>query len=72
MFGMRLILTTIVGSVALVVVSLWRSDSTIDWVTTGFMGIVVIGLALSVLVVRRWLRNRQRRRLMEMQDSALW
>ena len=53
-------------------VELWTSDATSAWVATG----VMVGAGLGVIVVA-WvvgvrLRNRQRRRLMDMQGSALW
>lgn len=52
--------------------ALWASDLTEDWVLTGTW--VGAGLALIAVAwtLHAWWRNRQRRRLMRMRDSALW
>ena len=62
-----IVLTAMLGAV-----KLWTSGATGAWVSTG----VTVGAGLGVIVVA-WLvgvrlRNRQRRRLMDMQGSALW
>lgn len=70
--GMRLTTAIIVLAAALGAVELWLSGATEGWVSTGIMvaaGLVVIVVAW---VVGAWWRNRQRRRLMDMRDSALW
>lgn len=41
----------------------------------GFVGLAVgtsLCVVVLVLIVRAWIRNRQRRKLDEMRDSALW
>lgn len=69
---MRLAIGIIVLAAALGAVELWASGAISNWVFTG----VVVGAGLGVIVftwvVGIWLRNRQRRRLMDMRDSALW
>lgn len=70
---MRLILIVIVATLAAVgAVSLWTSKGTSDLVFTGAMVGTALGLSVLAWIVGAWLRDRQRRRLMEMQDSALW
>ena len=69
---MRVATGIIVLAATLGAVKLWTSDATSAWVSTG----VMVGAGLGVIVVA-WvvgvrLRNRQRRRLMDMQGSALW
>ena len=69
---MRLAIGIIVLAAALGAVALWTSSAISNWVFTG----VVVGAGLGVIVFA-WvvgisLRNRQRRRLMDMRDSALW
>lgn len=53
-------------------IKLWTSGATSTWLSTG----VLVGAGLCALVVALvvglCLRNRQRRRLMDMQGSALW
>ena len=70
--SMRLAIGIIVLAAALGAVPLWASGAISNWVFTG----VVVGAGLGVIVftwvVGIWLRNRQRRRLMDMRDSALW
>lgn len=43
-----------------------------DWVLSGFMIVAAIGFILLAWGAAIWLRHRQRRRLMDMRDSALW
>lgn len=70
---MRLIFIVIVATLAAVgAVSLWTPKGTSDLVFTGAMVGTALGLSVLAWIVGAWLRNRQRRRLMEMQDSALW
>lgn len=70
--SMRLAIGIIVLAAAPGAVALWASGAISNWVFTG----VVVGAGLGVIVftwvVGIWLRNRQRRRLMDMRDSALW
>jgi len=57
---------------ALGAVILWTFGARNGWLSAG----VMVGSGLAVIVaawvVEVWLRNRQRRRLMDMRDSALW
>ena len=69
---MRLVIGIVVLAAALGAVKLWASEAPSNGVLTG----VVIGAVFAAIVFAWffviWLRNRQRRRLMDMQDSALW
>jgi hypothetical protein len=61
-------------AVILAVVKLWQFSAirTIgDWFSTATIS-AGFGLVLAVCILGGWLRNRQRRRLEEMRDSALW
>ena len=69
---MRVAIGIIVLAAALGVVKLWTSDATSDWVFTGVMVGGGLGVVTVAWIVGLWLRNRQRRRLMETRDSALW
>ena len=66
---MRLATGIIVLAATLGAMKLWTSGATIGWAA-------MVGAGLDVIVVawaaRAWLRNRQRRRLRDMRDSALW
>jgi len=66
---MRLTAGIIVLVAALGAVELWTSGATIGW---GAMVGAVLGVIVVAWVVRGWLRNRKRRRLTDMRDSALW
>ncbi len=70
--GMRLATAIIVLAAALGAVELWLSGVTSGWVSTGIMVAAGIGVIVVAWVVGAWWRNRQRRRLMDMRDSALW
>lgn len=65
-FGISL-LTAALGAVIL-----WTFGASIGWLSAG----VMVGSGLAVIaaawVVGAWLRNRQRRCLADMRDSALW
>ncbi|WP_244618330.1 hypothetical protein [Rhodoferax sediminis] len=54
---------------ALVAAELWTSGAKRGW---GAMVGAGLGIIMVAWVVKVWLRNRQRRRLMDMRDSALW
>jgi len=69
---MRVATGIIVLAATLGAVKLWTSDATSAWVSTGVMAGAGLGVLVVVWVLGVWLRNRQRRRLMDMQDSALW
>ena len=68
---MRLTIAIIVLALALGVMGLWALKAT-GWASAG----VLVGAALGIMVIAgilgTWIRNRQRRRLLDMQDSALW
>jgi len=65
--GMRLGVGIIVLA-ALGGVGLWMSGTIGNEVSTG----AKVGAIVLFFVVGAWLRNRWRRRLMDMRDSALW
>ena len=69
---MRLAIGIIVLAAALGAVELWTSDAIDNWVLTGVTAGAGLGVLVFAWVVGIWWRNRQRRRLMDMQDSALW
>ncbi len=66
---MRLATGIIVLVAALMAAELWTSGAHVGWGTTLVAG---LGIIVVVWVARAWFRNRQRRRLMDMRDSALW
>ncbi len=68
---MRLTLSIIVMALALGAVSLWAFKAP-GWASTGVMVGAALGIIVVAGIVWAWMRNRQRRRLMDMQDSALW
>lgn len=69
---MRLAIGIIVLAAAVGAVELWTSGEISNWVLTGVMAGAGLGVIVFTWLVRIWLRNRQRRRLMDMRDSALW
>ena len=69
---MRLTIRIIVLAAALGAVELWRSGAISNWVLTAVMTGAGLGVMVLAWVVGIWLRNRRRRRLMDMRDSALW
>lgn len=69
---MRLATGIIVLAAALGAVQWWLSGATSGWVATGVMVAAGIGVIVVAWAVGAWWRNRQRRRLMDMRDSALW
>ena len=69
---MRLAIRIFVLAAALGAVALWTSGAMSNWVLTGVMAGAGLGVIVFTWVVGIWLRNRQRRRLMDMRDSALW
>lgn len=69
---MRLAIGIIVLAAALGAVALWASGAISNWFLTGVMAGAGLGVIVFAWVVGIWLRNRQRRRLMDMRDSALW
>ena len=71
---MRLVVVTtiVVLAAELGAVKLWASSAMSNWVLTGVLVGAVFGAIMLAWVLGIWLRNRQRRRSMDMQDSALW
>lgn len=71
---MRLASGIIVLAAALGAVKIWTSGAIGNWISTGIMAGAGLGVIVVVVVwvVGIWLRNRQRRRLMDTRDSALW
>jgi hypothetical protein len=69
---MRLVAGLLILVAALGAVAIWDTEATRAWASDA----VVVGIALGVVLigwmVGRWLRKRQRRRILGMRDSALW
>ena len=51
---------------------LWVLDDLSGWPSTGLLVAVGLGAAAVTGVASAWLRNRHRRHIMGMRDSALW
>jgi hypothetical protein len=51
---------------------LWFFGAKTDWGSVGVMVYAGLGVAGIALSLGYWVRNRQRRRLADMRDSALW
>lgn len=51
---------------------LWPFNTLSGWASTAVIVAAGFGLIVVVFVLGVWLRNRQRRRLTDMRDSALW
>jgi len=60
-------LTAIIGAV-----KLWTLNTINDWASTSIVVSAGLGLIVVALVVVLWSHNRQRRRVTDMRDSALW
>ena len=69
---MRVATGIIVLVATLGVIKLRTSDAISAWVSTGVMVGAGLGVIVVAWVVAVWLRNRQRRRLTDLQGSALW
>ena len=69
---MRLATGAVVLAVMLGAVKLWPFNTISDWASTTIIVSAGFGLILIASIVGIWLRNRQRRRLTDMRDSALW
>ena len=57
---------------ALGAVKLWSSVTAGDWSSAAIMVSAGLGAIVVAWIVRKDMRNRQRRRMMETRDSALW
>lgn len=53
-------------------VKLWPFNTLSGWASTAVIVAAGFSLIVAVFVLGVWLRNRQRRRLTDMRDSALW
>jgi len=69
---MKLAAGILVLAAALAVAKLWTPGAMGDWTSTGFMAGTALGVVAIAWVIGIWLRNRQRRRLMDTRGSALW
>ena len=69
---MKLAIGLIILAAAIGVAGLWVAGAASAWGTVGAMVGAALGLVAAVLVVGVWWRNRQRRQLTAMRDSALW
>lgn len=72
--GMRLAtgIGIIVLAATLWAVMLWTLGEIGGWISNGLMASAALGVVVVAWIVGAWLRNRQRRRLMDTRDSALW
>lgn len=67
------LITGVVGlTIMVAVLKLWTSNTIKDGASTVVMVGAGLGLIVVAWVVVVMLRNRQRRRLMDTRDSALW
>jgi hypothetical protein len=69
---MRLVVGIFVLAAALGAVKLWASGAISNWVLPAVMAGAVLGIIVFASVFGIYLRNRERRRSMDMRDSALW
>ena len=69
--GMRVAIAVIVLAAALGALNLWTSGAAIGWISAGVLLGAGLGAGVIAWIVGIWLRNRQRRRLIDMRDSAL-
>lgn len=69
---MRIAIAVIVLAAALWALNLWTSGAGSDWISAGVLVGAGLGASVIAWIVGIWLRNRQRRRLMDTRDSALW
>lgn len=61
------IVTTLAGGGVL-----WLFDDMSGWPSAGLLVTVGLGAAAITGIAKAWLRNRHRRHVMDMRDSALW
>ena len=69
---MRLTNAIFVLTAALGALVLWLLGASGEWISSGVMVGLGLGLIAVAWIVRERVRNRQYRRLREMRDSALW
>jgi uncharacterized membrane protein YdjX (TVP38/TMEM64 family) len=69
---MRLVSAIVILTSALGAVGLWASPAIGDQISTGFKVSAALVILVVVWIFAVWLRNRRRRRMMDLRDSALW
>ncbi len=69
---MRLFVSAVALTALLVALKLWTSETNEAWASTTVLFAGALALMVVVGVVVAWLRDRQRRRLTDLRDSALW
>ena len=69
---MRLAVGIIVLAAATGTVALWMSSDTSNWYSMGVVAVLELAVLVFAWVGEILLRKRQRRRLTDMRDSALW
>jgi len=69
---MKLVVGILVLATLLLGGLLWKSRATNSWVVLGGMVVAVVAIVVVASIAGIWLRNRQRRKLLNMRDSALW
>jgi hypothetical protein len=69
---MRLVTGIVVLAAALGTAKFWAVWAKNNWVSLGVMAGTVVGFIVFAWGLGIWLRNRQRRRGLDMRDSALW
>jgi hypothetical protein len=69
---MKLIAGICAFAASLGAVALWKSDKNGSLLSVGVVAGVALGVTAVAIVVAMWLRNRRRKELSDMRDSALW
>jgi hypothetical protein len=69
---MKIAIFSVALATTLVAVNLWASNEIDGWVPREVVIGAVLTLVVVVLIAIGWLRNRKRRQLTDMRDSALW
>jgi membrane protein YdbS with pleckstrin-like domain len=69
---MRLSTVIVILTAALGAVGLWAFHANGPEISAGVKAIAAVGAIRVIWMVGAWLRNRRRRQLMDLRDSALW
>ncbi len=69
---MRFIVVAVAMTALLAALKLWTSETNEAWASTTALIAGALALMVVVGMVVAWLRDRQRRRLTDLRDSALW